>query len=117
MYPAHVPKIFNDPQISALVRLYPYLEQQAQFDRMDFKRQWHKYPYDPSDPCAGWPEEAVGAVVSGLQCPSDGDGIPVTEGARWTLSNYLPFFNGEELWHTKTYEEDPKLKPLRGIWF
>jgi prepilin-type N-terminal cleavage/methylation domain-containing protein len=115
VYPPHVPKIFNDPQISCLVQLYPHLEQQTEFDLMDFDRQWHKYPYDPSDPCAGWPAEAVGAVIPSLQCPSDGEGIAVTEGARWTTSNYLPFFSGEELWHTKTYEEDLKLKPLRAV--
>jgi hypothetical protein len=115
VYPPHVPKIFNDPQISCLVQLYPYLENQIQYDLMDFDRRWHKWPYDKSDPCAGWPEGAVGTAVPGLLCPSDSEGIAVTEGALWALSNYLPFFNGERLEHTKTYEEDPQLRSLRAV--
>ncbi len=115
VYPAHVPKLFNDPQISCLVQLYPYFEAQAQFAMMDFDRRWHTWPYNASDSCAGWPAEAVGSPIAGLRCPSDSEGISVTEGAYWALSNYLPFFNGEKLFDTKLYEEDLKFAHLRAV--
>jgi prepilin-type N-terminal cleavage/methylation domain-containing protein/prepilin-type processing-associated H-X9-DG protein len=115
VYPPHVPKIFNDPQISCLVQVLPFMEESTLFAQMDFKRRWYTYPYNASDPCAGWPEEAVGNPIASLRCPTDAEGTSATQPVRWALSNYLPFFNGEQLSHTKLYEEQGQFRGLRAI--
>jgi prepilin-type N-terminal cleavage/methylation domain-containing protein len=108
-----------DPQISYMVSLYPYLELTTLYDMMDFKRLWYDFPYDKSDPCRGWPREALEATVPMFACPSDAEGIRLIEGSATVrglaTSNYLAFFSGLKHGDVSAYEEKPFPKPLEPV--
>jgi prepilin-type N-terminal cleavage/methylation domain-containing protein len=108
-----------DPQISYMVSLYPYLELTSLYDMMDFKRLWYAYPYDKSDPCRGWPREALESTVSMLTCPSDSEGTQLIEGTAdvrgLATSNYLAFFSGQKHGDISAFDDKPFPVPLQPV--
>ncbi len=88
--------IYNPPHFSYFQFLYPYLEQSALYDRMDFTLPGE--PWGPLD----WPEEVRGAPVPTLLCPSDSQSRTYTPAASTgglplaPKSNYLAFFSGDD---------------------
>ena len=91
--------VFNDPQLTYMLKLYPYLEQEALFDRADFTvYRWYND--------GTWPREVTGTSIAALICPSDGVGLKVVPAGSipnspgtppLAKSNYLAFFNGQRL--------------------
>lgn len=119
MPPCGFIKVLCDPQISYMVHLYPYLEEQALYDLMDFDRLWYEYPYDPNQPLKGWPRAAIEGIVPTFACPSDTDGPRLLGGGGEVrdllTSNYLAFFSGQKHGDISAYEEEPIPVPLPPV--
>jgi hypothetical protein len=111
----HEVHIFCDPQISYMVHLYPFLEYNELYERMDFEKLW----YVPHNPflagSGGWPKETLETHIPTLICPSDAEGpLNVTCCPMIFLANYLAFFSGEKHGDIAAYEDDPELLPSSG---
>lgn len=93
--------VWNVPQNSYMLGIYPFLEQGNLFSGIDFN-DWNKLWYRVGD----WPEHATATVIPSLICPSDTVGPAVIpkhslpsgrDNPGVAKSNYLAFFNGYQL--------------------
>ena len=78
--------------------LLPYLEETVMYNLGPIDRlcdPWHTNPSTCGD-CLPWPEAMLGKIVSGFQCPSEGNSKVTQEhfGIEMGLTNYLGIFSG-----------------------
>jgi prepilin-type N-terminal cleavage/methylation domain-containing protein/prepilin-type processing-associated H-X9-DG protein len=88
--------VYNDPELSVIVLLFPYLEQNNLYQHVKFDQNWVYW--------TGASAQTVMTALPGLYCPSDGRGGQFFEQPgiwpaidKYARSNYLPFFSGDQL--------------------